>query len=219
MRCSAGPAARKPKHTSCKGQTGGSARRGWLRRRLSRLCCCCRGAARCRPSPLHRMPPCRPAGMPTHSHRHSPPLVCILLLSVALCNAVAPAVAALTTGEREAAFIGYSEQEASASRGAAGEEAPPCPADEHPQCAEWAEQGECLHNPSFMRSACKASCRVVARCVRGMASRAAGPWAGHATAAGTASWAAAAPGAKLRFSAGHFRQHLVRYSGAGRTQE
>ncbi|KAL4440685.1 hypothetical protein ABPG77_000394 [Micractinium sp. CCAP 211/92] len=66
-----------------------------------------------------------------------------------------------------------------------------------------------------MRSACKASCQVVARCTRGMAgsvstaSASDAPWAGHATPAGTAVWAAHSE----RASRGLFRSHSVHYSG------
>ncbi|KAL4457530.1 hypothetical protein ABPG75_012395 [Micractinium tetrahymenae] len=148
-----------------------------------------------------------------------PPLLILALLLACLCSPAA--IAVLTPEHREAAFIGYSEQQqhgskAAAEAAAASSQGEPCPADERPDdCPAWAKQGECLTNPLYMRAACKASCGVVARCVCGMAGSAAAaaaadaPWAGHATAAGTAAWAAASAGT----SPSLFRQHAVRYSG------
>ncbi len=131
------------------------------------------------------------------------------------------ALAALTPERRGAAFVGYSEQQHRGSKqeqpeAAAASQGKPCPVDERAgDCPGWAARGECLSNPLFMRSACKASCEVVARCARGMAASAAAapasdaPWTGHATAAGTAAWAAQSESA----SRGLFRSHAVRYSG------
>lgn len=144
-------------------------------------------------------------------------LVSTLLLPTAL--------AALTPERRGAAFVGYSEQQHRGSKqeqpeAAAASQGEPCPVDERPgDCPGWAARGECLSNPLFMRSACKASCQVVARCTRGMtgsastASASDAPWAGHATPAGTAVWAAHSE----RASRGLFRSHSVHYSGDPRS--
>lgn len=34
-------------------------------------------------------------------------------------------------------------------------------ADAHPQCAEWAQSGECTKNPDYMMSNCKLSCSTI----------------------------------------------------------
>lgn len=147
------------------------------------------------------------------------PLRPLLPFALALLLAALPlplALAALNPERREAAFVGYSEQqrgsEAALGDAAASSRSEPCPADERPdECPGWAAEGECLSNPLYMRTACKTSCRVAAGCTRILAGSAAAdaPWPGHATAAGTAAWAAESKSATVDL----FRMHAVHYSG------
>lgn len=151
------------------------------------------------------------------------PLRPLLPFALALLLAALPlplALAALNPERREAAFVGYSEQqrgsEAALGDAAASSRSEPCPADERPdECPGWAAEGECLSNPLYMRTACKTSCRVAAGCTRILAGSAAAdaPWPGHATAAGTTAWAAESKSASLDL----FRMYAVHYSGATST--
>lgn len=101
--------------------------------------------------------------------------------------------------DRSGVLIGYSEKVPS-DRGR----------QEWPEvCGSGAERGECLAcltGPS-MKQGCAATCKLVQRCI--MSEAAAASWAGHATSAGTAKFAAG-----VKAAPGHFKKHGVRYSGA-----
>lgn len=87
-----------------------------------------------------------------------------------------------------------------------------CPVDERLEhCPAWAQAGECLRNPVFMRKFCKASCKLVPRCFARIDE---GLWRGHATPAGTSRFALGSSAAE-----GHFRQHSVLYSGVDSAED